>query len=68
MLTYQLENKNKYWSLYSRIRGDILSGKLRGGERLPSKRALAENLCVSIITVQTAYEHSRLSAFTPARY
>lgn len=41
MLTYQLENKNKYWSLYSRIRGDILSGKLRGGERLPSKRALA---------------------------
>lgn len=56
MLTYQLENKNKYWSLYSGIRGDILSGKLRGGERLPSKRALAENLCVSVITVQTAYE------------
>lgn len=56
MLTYQLENKNKYWSLYSRIRGDILSGKLSGGERLPSKRALAENLCVSVITVQTAYE------------
>lgn len=56
MLTYQLENKNKYWSLYSCIRGDILSGKLAGGEKLPSKRALAENLCVSVITVQNAYD------------
>ena len=46
MLTYELDGKNKYFTLYSRIRGDILSGKLKKGEKLPSKRTLAENLCV----------------------
>lgn len=56
MLTYDLKGKNKYWSLYSYIRGDILKGRLKSGDKLPSKRALAENLCVSVITVQTAYE------------
>lgn len=56
MLTYQLKGKNKYWSLYSAIREDILSGKLKCGFRLPSKRSLAENLSVSVVTVQTAYE------------
>ena len=56
MLTYNLDGKNKYYTLYCRIRDDILSGNLKGGERLPSKRALALNLSVSVITVQTAYE------------
>lgn len=56
MLTYDLKGKNKYYSLYSFIRDDILAGRLKSGERLPSKRALAENLSVSVITVQTAYE------------
>jgi GntR family transcriptional regulator/MocR family aminotransferase len=56
MLTYNLSGKNKYWSLYAHIREDILSGKLKCGERLPSKRSLAENLDVSVITVQNAYE------------
>lgn len=56
MLTYNLNAKNKYYSLYAAIRGDILCGKLKKGEKLPSKRGLAQNLCVSVITVQTAYE------------
>lgn len=56
MLTYDLKGKNKYYTLYSYIRDDILSGRLKSGERLPSKRALAENLSVSVITIQTAYE------------
>ncbi|MDE6557978.1 MAG: PLP-dependent aminotransferase family protein [Clostridia bacterium] len=56
MLTYDLFEKNKYYALYSGIRGDILSGNLKHGEKLPSKRALAEHLGVSVITVQTAYE------------
>ncbi len=56
MLTYNLNGKNKYYKLYSFIRDDILSGRLKSGYRLPSKRALAENLSVSVITVQTAYE------------
>lgn len=56
MLTYDLKGKNKYYTLYSYIRDDILSGKIISGSKLPSKRALAENLSVSVITVQTAYE------------
>lgn len=56
MLTYNLGSKNKYYSLYAHIRDDILSGNLRGGEKLPSKRELALNLSVSVITVQTAYD------------
>ena len=56
MLTYDLKGKNKYYTLYSCIRDDILSGKISCGSKLPSKRALAENLSVSVITVQTAYE------------
>ncbi len=56
MLTYDLKGKNKYWSLYSSIRDDILCGRLKRGDKLPSKRSLAENLSVSVITVQNAYE------------
>ncbi|MDE6850201.1 MAG: PLP-dependent aminotransferase family protein, partial [Clostridia bacterium] len=56
MLTYQLSEKNKYYALYCALRGDILSGNIKSGEKLPSKRSLAEHLGVSVITVQTAYE------------
>lgn len=55
MLTYNLTGK-KYVSLYLNIRDDILNGRLKKGEKLPSKRALAQNLSVSVITVQTAYD------------
>ena len=58
MLTYQLKKSPGvplYEALYRCIRGDILSGNLKAGEKLPSKRALAENLEISKITVETAY-------------
>ena len=58
MLTYELKKSPGvplYEALYRCIRGDILSGKLQPGEKLPSKRALAEHLEVSKITVETAY-------------
>lgn len=55
-MNYELDEKNKYYSLYACIRDEILTGKLKSGERLPSKRALAENLSVSVITVQNAYD------------
>ena len=58
MVTYELKKAPGvplYEALYRCIRGDILSGKLRPGEKLPSKRALAQNLEVSKITVETAY-------------
>ena len=33
-----------------------MEGRLKSGERLPSKRALAEHLGISVITVENAYE------------
>lgn len=56
MLTYRLDEKNKYYSLYRAIRRDIACGNLRSGEKLPGKRSLATHLGISVITVQTAYE------------
>ncbi len=58
MLTYELKKSPSvplYESLYRCIRDDILSGKLAKGEKLPSKRTLAEHLEVSKVTVETAY-------------
>lgn len=45
-----------YMQIYSDIRRDILFGRLTEGEKLPSKRELAERLRVSLITVENAYE------------
>ena len=59
MLTYELKKSPGvplYEALYRCIRGDILSGKLASGTKLPSKRTLARNLEVSKITVEGAYE------------
>ena len=59
MLTYSMEERGEtplYEYLYRRIREDILSGTLAAGERLPSKRALAEHLRLSVITVEGAYQ------------
>lgn len=66
MLTYQLPEKNKYYALYSAIRGDILSGNLKHGDKLPSKRGLSEHLGLSVITVQTAYEQLLAEGYVTA--
>lgn len=44
-----------YMQIYSDIRRDILFGRLTEGQKLPSKRMLAEQLRVSLITVENAY-------------
>lgn len=59
MLTYTFEKhagEGLYEQLYSRIKEDILTGRLAAGEKLPSKRALADHLELSVITVKNAYE------------
>ncbi len=59
MLTYNLKKDRKtplYLGLYDGVREDIRSGALRPGERLPSKRTLAEHLGVSVVTVDAAYK------------
>ena len=58
MLTYELKKSPGvplYEALYRCIRADILAGRLQPGQKLPSKRALAQNLKVSKITVEGAY-------------
>lgn len=58
MLTYELKKAPGvplYEALYRCIRGDILSGVLKPGEKLPSKRALSENLKLGKTTVEAAY-------------
>ena len=47
--------KPLYETLYERIKKDVITGKIKQGEKLPSKRSLAERLGVSVITVDGAY-------------
>ena len=70
MLTYSLEDRGSlplYEYLYRRIRKDILEGRVAAGERLPSKRALAEHLQVSVITVENAYRQLEAEGFLLSR-
>jgi GntR family transcriptional regulator/MocR family aminotransferase len=70
MLTYDLKKTPGvplYEALYRCIRGDILSGKLMPGQKLPSKRALAANLEISKITVETAYSQLLSEGYITAR-
>lgn len=58
MLTYSFAdrgNASLYEHLYRCIRADIERGVIAAGEKLPSKRALARHLGVSLITVEGAY-------------
>ncbi len=50
-----IRTKTLYEQLYEKIRDDILSGTLAASTRLPSKRELARNEAVSVITVENAY-------------
>ena len=66
MLTYNLEERGKsnlYEYLYACIKKDIQDGQLKPGEKLPSKRTLARNLGVSVITVENAYAQLLLEGF-----
>ena len=70
MLTYELKKSPGvplYEALYRHILGDILSGNLKPGEKLPSKRALAENLEVSKITVEGAYNQLLSEGYITSR-
>jgi len=47
--------EKKYYSLYLDVKEKILDGEYRAGEKLPSKRVMADMAGLSTITVQTAY-------------
>ncbi len=49
------DGKAAYMQLYEQLRADIVGGCLPHGAKLPSKRLLAEETEVSVITVEHAY-------------
>ena len=66
MLTYSFEdrgNETLYEYLYRKIRADIMSGVLKQGEALPSKRSFARNLNISTITVENTYAQLQMEGY-----
>ena len=47
--------EKKYYSLYRELKNKILLGELSAGQKLPSKRVMADRVGVSLVTVETAY-------------
>lgn len=58
MITFEIDNSGNlpiYMQIYSYIRKEIEYGNIKADEKLPSKRALASHLNVSVVTVENAY-------------
>jgi len=49
-------NQPIYEQIYTQIKNNIISGRLSEGDMLPSIRALAKDLRISVITTKRAYE------------
>ena len=56
MKIYQNSSEPIYKQISAQLRDEILSGKLKGGDALPSIRGLAQDLKISVITTMKAYE------------
>ena len=52
-----------YDQIYSQIKDSILSGQVAEGEALPSIRALAKDLRISVITTKRAYDELEAEGF-----
>ena len=48
-------NDKKYLSIYRNVKKKIISGEYKEGEKLPSKRIMADLSGCSVITVEKAY-------------
>ena len=56
MKIYQNSNEPIYKQISSQLREEILTGRMKSGEPLPSIRSLAQDLKISVITTMKAYE------------
>ena len=54
--TVDLNDRPVYLQIYKQLRADIVGGAFAYGSKLPSKRLLAEELGVSTITTEHAYD------------
>ena len=56
-------NQPIYEQIYAQIKSQIIAGKLAPGEALPSIRALAKDLRISVITTKRAYDELESEGF-----
>ncbi|WP_368488871.1 GntR family transcriptional regulator [Clostridium sp. BJN0013] len=56
-------SKPIYEQITSQMKAMVMSGELKTGDQIPSMRALAKSLHVSVITVQKAYEDLQRDGF-----
>ena len=56
-------NQPIYDQIYSQIKAQIIAGNLSPGEALPSIRALAKDLRISVITTKRAYDELEADGF-----
>lgn len=56
-------NQPIYEQICTQIKAQIIAGKLAPGEALPSIRALAKDLRISVITTKRAYEELERDGF-----
>ena len=69
-MIYDLEKRGQtpiYEYLYECIRDDILRGTLKAGEKLPSKRAMAKDHAIALITVENAYAQLIIEGYVTAK-
>lgn len=69
-LTFALQPGTKtplYEQLYRQLAGQIGAGRLAAGSRMPGKRSLAEQLGVSVNTVDTAYQMLTAEGYLESR-
>ena len=66
MITASLDDNAQcplYEQLYRQIRQEIEAGRLVGGEKLPSKRKMADHLKVSLRTIENAYAQLAIEGY-----
>ena len=56
-----------YEQIKNAIRDEVLKGNLKAGEKLPSVRAMARELSISILTVKKAYDELEDEGFIESR-
>ena len=56
LIIRNVTNQPIYDQIYSQIKAQIIAGQLRPGDALPSIRALAKDLKISVITTKRAYD------------
>lgn len=61
-------SKPIYEQITLQIKAMIMSGELQTGQAIPSMRALARSLHISVITVQKAYEDLQRTVLSRPRW